>query len=669
MAGRPIHLTDNHILTRLGLVLLLVWLMGTPALAQEEAGAGDAPLEQTTSSEPEDAVADQPAARPADRPLNTYERFSYESGISNQLQSLMSRYIDPSLFHISVQIEGRMLGAGTINAGGRVSGGSKMEVKGRQLDKLEEDKVLEMLPALPFFSSRLRTPVKVEATETPDDSPSGSGVVPVQREGGPSIDRIRVFFVIDTTINEGSGEFYKGLITSALRMDASRGDEIVISNAAFPARKQSPSSNPAVVVQAQLQSNPGQENAMMGVVSEVGNELAWLIGVGLGLLGIFVFIGLIWRNRRPADLSVNRGDARTIANDGMTGGGGEQAVYNNQPGRVQFQTDFVMHNDPQQADLKASDPLLNWLINERETLAFAFERWIRDQGAKGIQKLVMLLHPYGNNFFDMISELLEPETVRQVNEAWPSWNEDTVDYGTRQRAMDELTLAMKNQQQFGLFPFIIYLKDKEIVELLRDEEPLQCLMVLDGLAATRKSILMGMFGTEKTAQILSAYPELSNQRYQSYAELSTTLSAKLKVMREKSERNEKAYETVLATIEQQSMSQQSEMIDNLRESNPDMYSYLRERITLWSDVVNISAEILRDAVSNLDSDGLAALLTDEEALQNRILPLRPAREQVLIKDLIGQGKASPDKIEQERRKLLTQIRKIVAATPELAKTA
>lgn len=649
----------------LTLLISLLLLTGGQAYAQTDE---DSENTTTTSSEQK-----TPAA-PTERPFNTYERFSYETGISNQLQNLMSRYLNPSIFHISVQVDGRMvsnMGVSTAAGGGRT-----LEVTGRQADKLEEDKVLEMLPALPFFSSRLRAPVNVEATESSTPDVGGSSGAISQPASGPYIDRIRVYFVVDTAIDGTATTFYKGLISSALRLDTKRGDEIVVSQAAFPpqAEAMAGGTNQNITVQARMEQAPPLpgESSMVNVVSKLGKEFAWILGAGLAGLGILVFIGLIWRSRKiepaPAAAAAASGGGREGQNNNYQDNG----QYNGQAqgqGRMQFQTDVVVHNDPQRDQLKESDPLLNWLINEREILAFAFERWIRDQGGRGVQKMVMLLQPYGQNFIEMLSELLEPATMEQLNKVWETWNPETVDPGSRQRALDELTLAVRNQEQFGNFPFIIYLKDKEIIELLQDEPPLKCLMVLDGLASNRKSGLLNMFGVEKTAQILSSYAELPKMRFEQYANLSTELFAKLKKIRESGENNEKAFEAVLTTIEQQPMAQQAEMMDNIRETNQAMYDYLHKHIMLWSDVADLPDDIIRDAVNGFDSEAMAALIADDAELQARVLPLRPAREQVLIRNLVTQGTPNPDKTEEERKRFLQAARRLSAATSELEKSA
>jgi len=668
-------------LTAKSLIGILAFLLSSlaysaPLLAQDSAEAGTAEEQEAPTATDAVETTAAPAASGGVRPFNAYERFSYESAVANQLTGLIGRYLNSSRFNISVEIDGRMVlpagGTSTATTGG---GARPARVRGKQSDPMGEDKVLEMLPALPFFSSRLRAPATVEAEEVADGDEAEAAAPQTTRTsttnpGGPAIDRIRVNFMVDSVVDDRTINFYKNLISTALRMDAGRGDGVTVTRASFPAVAggDSPTANNSI--NAQLVQDPGQAQALTGAIDKAGSDLALLLGLGLAVLGVLIFIGLIWRGRKADKAAAAQAPAAAAGGGGgMRAADGMPMEMNMGGGKMQMQTEMVMRQDNQQADLNASDPILSWLINDKEALAFAFERMVRDQGNKGITKMVMLLFPYGHDFYDMLSELLEPETISQVDIIWNGWNPDAFDPVGRQRAQDELVLAMKNQRQFGNFPFIIHLKDEEILDLLNEEEPLTCAMVLDGLAPYRKSNIMGMLGITKSAEILAVYPELSQVRFNRYAELSTRLFTKLKTMREGGARNLKAYESVLNTIEQQAMAQQAEMVENLRNTNRDMYEYVRERILLWEDVVKQPEETLRDAVATFDSEGMAALLYGDTELQEKILPLRAPREQTLIRDLIAQSSFSGDRIEQERRRLLVEVRKQANNSPEVAKIA
>jgi flagellar motor switch protein FliG len=686
----PVSLLHNlRLYPGLILLLLTAWLAYVPAanaLPQEGAAnttaqnEGDNNTDNNTEVEEEEAananVSRSSGAIPS-RPLSAYERFTYESGIANQLQGLVGRYINASLFHVSVQVDGRMITSVSGSTPGALPAGKKggAAVKGKPADNVfqEEDKTLEMLPALPFFSSRLRAPVSVEGEDTGDNAETVKTVNTPKYEPGPVIDRIKVMFVVDSTIDAESTNFYKDLIQNSLRLDTRRGDEIVVSTTSFP-KSEATANIPSVMVNANLKSDPMKDETLIQTLTDIGNNVALLIGAGLGIVGILLFIGLIWRTKRHHGEDIKAEITGAGSNAGAAWGGGmDQMMYNGAPGGAAAASGPITINqtayqDSQSEELRNSDPILNWLINERENLAFCFERWIRDQGSKGIQKLVMLLYPYGRHYFEMLSEQLEPSTFTQISQVWNNWNPDAFDSSTRARTQEELVNTMRSQKQFGNFPFIIYLKDQEIVDLLADESPLHCLMVLEGLAPARKSALMEMLGTDRTTAILSAYADLTNLRFGAYDALSSELFVKLKGMRENSVSNDKAFAAVLNTIQQQSINKQEEMVSQLQQSNLEMYEYIRERLVMWSDIATTAEETLRDLTQGMDSDSFAALIGGDQNLGDQLLALRPAREQLLLKDLIANNRFPAERTEQERRKLLQQLNRLHAANATI-KTA
>ena len=279
--------------------LLLGSLTFGSVAAQDEAPDTGEPAAQqsaTTSSAPDEPA---PVATASSRPLSAYERFGYESVISNQLQGLLGRYLSPTLFHLSVEVSGRITNAQPVGStGGSGKGRANIDATVRGTpsnnDFTEEDKTLEMLPALPFFSSRLRAPVTVEANDqeadvAPSNNPSAGGGGAALGGGnvnnGPSIDRIRVFLAVDSSVSPTNAEFYRNLISNTLRLDTRRGDNIVLTTTSFPKEDKSPNSS-AVTVNARLEQNPENQGAMMSTINDLGNNLSMILGIGLGLVGL-----------------------------------------------------------------------------------------------------------------------------------------------------------------------------------------------------------------------------------------------------------------------------------------------------------------------------------------------------------------------------------------------
>ncbi|MFM9142858.1 MAG: hypothetical protein ACKOPP_02550, partial [Bacteroidota bacterium] len=210
-------------------VSLLIWIgftIGLPAVWGQENG-GNTPLPKA-SNNAENRSSESRALNTesvAYRPLNTLEQFAYESEIANQLQNQVSRYMDANLFHISVQIEGRI----PMNAGLT----KEKAAKGlTDPNTPESEEILTMLPALPIFNSRRLTAVTVERGQIAKDRPGSATISPEMM--GPQSDQIQVVMLVDSANTENTINFFKGFISSLLRLNTSRGDIITVKQTSFP---------------------------------------------------------------------------------------------------------------------------------------------------------------------------------------------------------------------------------------------------------------------------------------------------------------------------------------------------------------------------------------------------------------------------------------------------
>ncbi|MFM7497064.1 MAG: hypothetical protein ACKO17_02855, partial [Bacteroidota bacterium] len=221
--------------------------------------------------------------------------------------------------------------------------------------------------------------------------------------------------------------------------------------------------------------------------------------------------------------------------------------------------------------------------------------------------------------------------------------------------LKELQMAMNKQAKMGFFPFINYLSDEEIYQLLRNETPLHCLMVLEGLSSERKSRILAALGAETTTKILTQYPLLEDLKFKNFADLSASLFAGMNRMRDAAGPQAKAYAMVLENVRSASLSNQEKMLVQLQESDPTMHDYIRDRVVLWGDVLSYPNEALNEAIASLGSNEFVDLVGDDAAVTERLLALRPPREQLLLKEVLAQGHRPSLETEPLRRNMLASL--------------
>jgi hypothetical protein len=96
-------------------------------------------------------------------------------------------------------------------------------------------------------------------------------------------------------------------------------------------------------------------------------------------------------------------------------------------------------------------------------------------------------------------------------------------------------------------------------------------------------------------------------------------------------------------------------MEDLRTKNKNLYEQMRTQLVLWSDLQAFATDELRAALAVFNSSELLELLKGDLATQALLLPLRPAREQILLKEqLQNQTEPSPE-TEALRKQLLASL--------------
>jgi hypothetical protein len=112
---------------------------------------------------------------------------------------------------------------------------------------------------------------------------------------------------------------------------------------------------------------------------------------------------------------------------------------------------------------------------------------------------------------------------------------------------------------------------------------------------------------------------------------------------------------VLENVRGANLSNQEKMLAQLLETDAKMHEYIRERVVLWGDVLSYPNEALNEAIASLGSNEFVDLVGDDAEVTERLLALRPPREQLLLKEVLSQGPKPSSQTEPLRRELLGRL--------------
>jgi flagellar motor switch protein FliG len=301
------------------------------------------------------------------------------------------------------------------------------------------------------------------------------------------------------------------------------------------------------------------------------------------------------------------------------------------------------------------EKLLKWLLHDQRLLGLLIEKFAHEQGVDFLKQLVVLLAQYRGECTEMVCAIL-PDALRlqlEAELAQPPLASDASEQTLE--LSDRLEEAFASYRRHGFFPFVLYLSDEELANLLQQEQAINCLLVFDGLSLERQSRVMALLDAEKNAEILNSYDALAAIRYAQYELLAVSLFARSVANRTAQQVVGQNITEIIKSIASQSLERQATIMEDLRTKNKNLYEQMRTQLVLWSDLQAFATDELRAALAVFNSSELLELLKGDLATQALLLPLRPAREQILLKEqLQNQTEPSPE-TEALRKQLLASL--------------
>lgn len=581
-------------------------------------------------------AANAQAQNAQSRPFTVYERFVLETEMVNQLQNALNNYLDPATYQLKLRVEGRMVA----DADGRTAAEEK-----ETASKTQED-LITMFPGLPFYDAKRKVEKPNEPSSRSISKPLLGGSV---LRGGPEITRMSVTLVTDTSVSKSEVDFYSQLLTGILRLDTLRGDVLTWQQAVFPAFKSKASEQTNTRFQGDEAVRVNVEGgALLGQMQRMADAFIfeWISSLIVIVL-IVIFTILFFKRRQQSSKTgistANRGAERH--NELQNTPKSDRTVVSEMSSLVRAA----------EAAQPKEEKLLKWLLHDQRLLGLLIEKFAHEKGVVFLKQMVVLLAQYRAECTEMVCAIL-PDALRlqlEAELAQPPLASDASEQALQ--LSDRLEEAFASYRRHGFFAFVLYLSDEELANLLQQEQAINCLLVFDGLSVERQSRVMALLDAEKSAEILSSYDALGGIRYAQYELLAVSLFARSVANRTAQQVVGQNITEIIKSIASQSVERQATIMEDLRTKNQNLYEQMRAQLLLWSDLQAFAPDELRAALSVFNSSELLELLKGDLATQALLLPLRPAREQILLKEQLQNQTEPAPETEALRKQLLASL--------------
>ncbi len=551
--------------------------------------------------------------------------------------------------------------------------------KGYQVVQPQEDIKIENLPGLPFIPPNLQS-----NRPTGQDSLKASGF-----DARFQLTRLNIKVLVDTSYSDEDVDFVEEAASLIANADEFRGDIVSVSKKVFPRNsraieqdiKKPTAPSPAQLIDTTtiVEEEPEEEvqNEIIPAVPDTviqtvtaepekkmflgidWNNPQHLLFVILGL-GILFLVALLF--------ALLRKPKRKETLPGMYPPGYEGMNIPNMPMQG-GQKDPEAPKGPSAKELARFEEnktfIANNCISKPKIVANVVSKWITEDEEQGVVKAVRSFVSVDDKLIQILRPHMDATTFEMLN-----YGLDNAESIPLEERIDEVESFRKSLTQYkapteaegggaSLFDFVDQLTDQQLLHLMKDESDEMVSILLAQIAGERAGVILQKMDDEKRISILLKMGKINSIPISVYKKVASHFSNKALAVSDMKYVAADGIESILNTIETMPLSDQDAYVRSIAEQDLELAKKIRRFFIGFDDLPKVKNEFVQSALDEIPTETLIlALRTAPAAVREKILKVRPKREQQLIlSEVDNPSDASKADIEDAQKAVLYAVRR------------
>ena len=551
--------------------------------------------------------------------------------------------------------------------------------KGYQVVQPQEDIKIENLPGLPFIPPNLQS-----NRPTGQDSIKASGF-----DARFQLTRLNIKVLVDTSYSDEDVDFVEEAASLIANADEFRGDIVSVSKKVFPRNsrafeqdvKKPTAPSPAQLIDTTtvVEEEPEEEvqpeiipavpdTVIQTVTAEPEKKMFlgidWnnpqhLLYVILGLGILFLAALLFALLRKPKKKETLPGmyppgyEGMNIPNMPMQGGQKEPEAPKGpsakELARFEENKTFIANN----------------CISKPKIVANVVSKWIAEDEEQGVVKAVRSFVSVDDKLIQILRPHMDATTFEMLN-----YGLDNAESIPLEERIDEVENFRKSLTQYkapteaegggaSLFDFVDQLTDQQLLHLMKDESDEMVSILLAQIAGERAGVILQKMDDEKRISILLKMGKINSIPISVYKKVASHFSNKALAVSDMKYVAADGIESILNTIETMPLSDQDAYVRSIAEQDLELAKKIRRFFIGFDDLPKVKNEFVQSALDEIPTETLIlALRTAPAAVREKILKVRPKREQQLIlSEVDNPSDASKADIEDAQKAVLYAVRR------------
>jgi flagellar motor switch protein FliG len=301
-------------------------------------------------------------------------------------------------------------------------------------------------------------------------------------------------------------------------------------------------------------------------------------------------------------------------------------------------------------------------ISNKAKVADLFNHWVEEDERKGLQKIVNILKATNPKLLPFLNSHLSKDNYNYVEISLDDTPTIVPEEQLKQieefkKEINTLPSAPKTKER-DIFHFLNQLNEQQIMFLIKEESEELAAIVLAQLPPKRSMGIIRDFDSTKQSIILQKMSSINDLSVAVYKEIASYFSAKAMAMNDMKYVSLDGLKTITGLLDTLPTGEQKKYIDELAGYDLDLARKIKERFITFEEIFEQEDIFLQRALEEVESVTIArALINADESIVEKLVNLRPKREQLLIKSEIDYNKdLALEEIEKARKIILDKLK-------------
>ncbi len=446
----------------------------------------------------------------------------------------------------------------------------------------------------------------------------------------------------DTSLAAEQLELMRFITGIAIKINETRGDEIIISQLAIPDYTQKPEQITATTVTPQP------------TVPDFNSILTYIPALALMLLfGLTILFNRLVNKPQP---QIPIREFREAFKNEYSSPMVEEP---------ESEINEIISQDSQNP-VSTKDDIIEAFFNQPDEVASIFRYWLSEED-DGAEKAAKVIVATDKHLLRTIKRELHPEDYETLTDSVIDLQELSKDdrkevineFGLMLRRGAKETISEGKRNKFSLFKFLDHISNQHIHTLLETEDSLSGAFILQYLPEDSAAQFIEKLDKEIAAKIMLHMATLNNLTNSQQQKISSELFDKAMDLVEAERSEQYGAEHLYPILERLPVHDQKRYIDELKATGSIVGAILDKQFITIEKLPELNDEIIKKAVRSLNTETLLdAIVGLDDIIIEKILSARPKREQRLLRMELDELQGTNNKqTEYAKAILMNSIRK------------